>query len=325
MAPLNIPVFIKSWPRPPSCGLASSTASWALFRWLCGLLHVGRSPKSLRQFLPREKSTPIGFGATLARATIVESKLVLTVHRALADYPTQEAFLEDVACVYNGAQAKPRGSYKLFVEYYLSIDDDGGRSFWASRFSGQSAVFPPAKPGYIADATVKINKALAITPLTYGVAIAQVPSYIELALALTLASYTKADSVTFGCVNLKPLSTLRDLLEERKRESCEVAKSPSLQYGLQRIRAVSEAARAASEFNTILDVRPMKPVDGDGNDDASYSGIMRSDGEYKPHGSYCLTLVCFFEGTAFRSRPCSTGRWCATNKCTAFCGNLNMS
>ena len=277
-------------------------------------LQVGQSSERLQQFLAREKSTPMPFGATLVRANIVESKLVLTVHHALTDYPTQEAFFEDIACVYRGGHMKQRGSYKHFVEHCLSIDDAEARSFWASRFSGQPVVFPAAKPGYYADAMVKVNKPLAVTLLTYGVAMAHVPSYVEVALALTLASYTKADSITFGfilsgrsCdrgklqstmgptitpfpvqVDLKPKSTLRDLLKERTRERREVTKSPSLQYGLQRIRAVSDAAMAASKFNTILNVRP--PAH-----DPSYSGVMHSDGEYEPHGSYCLALTCFME------------------------------
>ena len=277
-------------------------------------LQVQRSPKTLRQFLPREKATPMPPGANLARAAIVESKLVLTVHHALADHPTLEAFVEDVACAYRGTQPEQRGSYKPFVEHCLSLDDTDARSFWASRFSGQPVAFPPTKPGYCADATVKINKPLSVTPSACGVATADIPSYIEVALALTLASYTKADSVAFGyamsgrhCahgmlqstmgptsapfpvqVNLKPMSTLRDLLKERTRERHEVTKSPSLQYGLQRIRAVSEASRAASEFNTILDVRSLV-------EDPSYTEVLRPDGEYKPHGTHCLALACLFE------------------------------
>ncbi|KAK8091396.1 Nonribosomal peptide synthase atnA [Apiospora kogelbergensis] len=264
-------------------------------------------------FLPREKATPMPPGANLTRAAMVESKLVLTVHHALTDHPTLEAFLGDVACAYRGTQPKQRGCYKPFVEHCLSIDDTDARSFWASRFSGQPVAFPPTKPGYCADATVKI-KPLSVTPSASGVATADIPSYIEVALALTLASYTKADSVAFGYVmsgrhcthgvlqstmgptsapfpvqvNLKPMSTLRDLLKERTRERHEVTKSPSLQYGLQRIRAVSEASRAASEFNTILDVRPLV-------EDPSYTEVLRPDSEYKPHGTYCLALACLFE------------------------------
>ncbi|KAK7998452.1 hypothetical protein PG989_006492 [Apiospora arundinis] len=278
-------------------------------------LQVQQSSKSLRQFLPREKSTPMPFGAPLARVTLVESKLVATMHHALVDHPTQEAFFADIASVYNEkAQVKQRRAYKPFVEHCLSIDDTAARSFWASRFSGQPVAFPLAKPGHCADATVKTRKSLSVTPFTYGVDITHVPSYIEVALALTLASYTKADSVAFGyllsgrsCaqgrlqstmgptatpfpvqVNLKPMSTLRDLLKERAREFHEVIKSPSLQYGLPKIRAASEAARAASQFNTILTV--CSPADK-----PSYAGVMRPDGEYKPHGPYSLALVCFFE------------------------------
>ncbi|KAK8092498.1 Nonribosomal peptide synthase atnA [Apiospora kogelbergensis] len=257
----------------------------------------------------------LGLVQVVVRSALqVQRKLVLTVHHALTDHLTLEAFLGDVACAYRGTQPKQRGCYKPFVEHCLSIDDTDARSFWASRFSGQPVAFPPTKPGYCADATVKIKKPLSVTPSTYGVAAVDIPSYIEVALALTLASYTKADSVAFGyamsghyCthgmfqstmgptsapfpvqVNLKPMSTLRDLLKERTRERHEVTKSPSLQYGLQRIRAVSEASRAASEFNTILDVRPLV-------EDPSYTEVLRPDGEYKPHGTHCLALVCLFE------------------------------
>ncbi|KAK6858911.1 Nonribosomal peptide synthetase 12 [Apiospora arundinis] len=278
-------------------------------------IRVERSSMDLEQALRIIKDTPMSPGAPLFMVRMLRDKLVLKLHHALSDWPTQEALFEDIALAYHGEAMKQRGSYKPFVEHCLSIDEAMARKFWASRFTGEPVAFPLTKPGYYADAKANFKRPLAITPSTYGVSLTHVPSYIEVALALTMASYTGADSVTFGyilsgrnCargtlqstmgpmivpfpvqVNLaQTTSTLRDLIKERTRERREVTKSPALQYGLQGIRSVNGAALAASRFNTMLNVRsPME--------EPSYPGLFEVDAEFEPHGAYCLTLVCFIE------------------------------
>ncbi|KAK7953258.1 Nonribosomal peptide synthetase 12 [Apiospora saccharicola] len=278
-------------------------------------IRVERSSMDLEQALRIIKDTPMSPGAPLFMVRMLRDKLILKLHHALSDWPTQEALFEDIALAYHGDAMKQRGSYKPFVEHCLSIDEAMARGFWASRFTGEPVAFPLTKPGYYADAKANFKRPLAITPSTYGVSLTHVPSYIEVALALTIASYTGADSVSFGyilsgrnCargtlqstmgpmivpfpvqVNLaQTTSTLRDLIKERTRERREVTKSPALQYGLQGIRSVSGAALAASRFNTMLNVR--SPIE-----EPSYPGLFEVDAEFEPHGAYCLTLVCFIE------------------------------
>ncbi|KAK8123106.1 Nonribosomal peptide synthase atnA [Apiospora sp. TS-2023a] len=278
-------------------------------------IRVERSSMDLEQALRIIKDTPMSPGAPLFMVRMLRDKLVLKLHHALSDWPTQEALFEDIALAYHGDAMKQRGSYKPFVEHCLSIDEAMAREFWASRFTGEPVAFPLTKPGYYADAKANFKKPLAITPSMYGVSLTHVPSYIEVALALTIASYTGADSVSFGyilsgrnCargtlqstmgpmivpfpvqVNLaQTTSTLRDLIKERTRERREVTKNPALQYGLQGIRSVSGAALAASRFNTMLNVR--SPIE-----EPSYPGLFEVDAEFEPHGAYCLTLVCFIE------------------------------
>ncbi|KAI0133898.1 hypothetical protein BJ170DRAFT_574622, partial [Xylariales sp. AK1849] len=272
---------------------------------------IARPSQSLERVLYFEKSTPMHFGSPLFRAALLGRKLILTTHHAIADGGTYHRLFYNMSRVYHGQSLPLYADFKLFVKHCLSIEETMAKSFWASRFSGQPTVFPNIDLEYIPDASKRLQTRVDFGPWGLGVPLGLMSSYIETAWAMTVKSYTNADSVVFGRVlsgrvpglrglestlgptivtmpvqiNLKNGSTIAAVIKERAQERRESLKSPALQYGLTRIRSVSEAARIASRFTTLLNFRT--PTD-DGRD---YSNSdMEIHDEYEPHLPYGLGI-----------------------------------
>ena len=274
-----------------------------------------RPSESLEQWLEYENSSPMHLGTSLFRTAIVGRKLVMTVHHAISDGWTHHAMLSDVLRIYHGEAPEPHAEFKLFVNHCLSIDETTAKSFWSSKFSGQPAIYPLVEPGYSPDATSKLGKQIT-QKAGASLSPALIPSYVEAAWALTVMSYTKAESVAFGFVlsgripqlgvlqstlgptivsipvqvNFNPKSTIGDLVKERARERRAVLTSPALQYGIPKIRSVSEAAKISGGFSTLLNVR--SPTEG-----FTYSKDTKFEFEYDAHGPICLGLVCVLNPT----------------------------
>lgn len=275
---------------------------------------IARPSQSLEQVLDHEKSAPMHLGSPLFRAALVERNLVLTTHHAIADGGTYHRMFDNMSRAYHGQPLPLHADFKLFVKYCSSIDETIAKSFWASRFSGHPTVFPNVDPEHTSDASQRLKARIFFGPGGSNIPLGLMSSYIETAWVMTVASYTNAESVAFGRVlsgrlpalrglestwgptivtipvqvNLKSNSTIGLVIKELAKERREALKSPALQYGLTRIRSVSEAARAASRFTTLLNFRT--PTD-DGRD---YSNSdMEIHGEYEPHLPYglCLSIV----------------------------------
>jgi amino acid adenylation domain-containing protein len=281
---------------------------------------IARPSQSLKQVLENEKSAPMRLGSRLFRAALVGRSLILTTHHGIADGGTYHRMFDNMSRAYHGQPLPPHAEFKLFVKYCLSIEETMAKSFWASRFNGQPTIFPKVDLEYTPDASQKLKTRIFFGPSGLGVSLGLMSSYIETAWAMTVTSYTKAESVAFGRVlsgrlpalgglestwgptivtmpvqvNLKSNSTIGGVIKERARERREALKSPALQYGLTRIRSVSEAARIASMFTTLLNFRT--PTD-DGRD---YSNSdMEIHGEYEAHLPYGLGISIVLDDMGF--------------------------
>lgn len=279
---------------------------------------IERSSQSLDHVLDQEKGAPMRFGTPLFRAALVGRKLILTTHHAIADGGTYHRMFDNISRVYHGQSIPPYAEFKLFVKHCLEIEDNVAKSFWRSRFSGQPKGFPRIDVEYIPDASERLLSRIEFEPWGLGVPLGLMSSYVETAWALTVMSYTNAESVVFGRVlsgrvsglnglestlgptivtmpvqvNLKSKSTIAGMIRERAQERREALRSPALHYGLTRIRHVNEAARVASAFTTLLNFRT--PTDS-GRD---YSNSdMEIHGEYEPHLPYGLGISIVMNNT----------------------------
>ncbi|KAH4995987.1 hypothetical protein HBI29_000680 [Parastagonospora nodorum] len=195
------------------------------------------------------------------------------------DYLSTQSLFGDVMRLSKGEQVTERAQFKEFVQYCRAIDKQNADTFWASRFDGPATIYPSIKPGQSPKASDRTSFTIHL-PSLENVPHIQIPSFIELAWALVLSSYAGSDIVAFGFVmsgrttgigkvnstlgptatlvpiqmNLDRSVTIQSHLTHRLRERRKLAQSNALQYGLSNIARVSENARIATGFQTVLNI-----------------------------------------------------------------------
>ncbi|KAH7174540.1 uncharacterized protein B0J16DRAFT_274765 [Fusarium flagelliforme] len=236
----------------------------------------------IRQYMIEDEKKPMGHATLLVRTAIIRSQLLLTMHHGIMDHASLTPSFEDILTIYHGGEANKRANFKEFVSQCSCINEDEAKAFWSSRFNGSPSIFPKVNPGHLPFGASKITRRVIMEQIGKGVSAAHVPSYIETAWAMTAANYSGSDSVAFGLifsgrnsaftaaettlgptiaivpvqVTLSKTSTLEGILKERTSARRQLQQHASLQYGIPKIRAVSEAARVACSFQTLLNIRP---------------------------------------------------------------------
>ncbi|KAG9230572.1 hypothetical protein BJ875DRAFT_519771 [Amylocarpus encephaloides] len=238
---------------------------------------------SIEQYLGDDEEHRLGLGMPLFRSTVVDRNFVATIHHAIMDYWSVSTFLkEDVPLVYLGYPPKKRPPFKEFVTHCMNLDESTSRSFWASRFKGIPAIFPSVNPGYSPHPGGKETRKIALDRINNGVSPIQIPWLTEAAWALTSGTYADSKSVAYGLVlsgrstalngiettlgptvvevpiqvNFQRNTTVEQLIKDRAASLRQLQTHVALQYGTPRIREVSEAARTASGYQSILNIVP---------------------------------------------------------------------
>jgi non-ribosomal peptide synthetase component F len=250
--------------------------------------HDNGTAEDLERYLERAH-LKMGLGAPLFRSAFIGRNLVMTLHHAVFDYWSWDTLMNvDVPVLYyRQGDVYRRPAFKDFVARCLSIDDEAARKFWAPRFKGSPAVFlgsssprtsPPrvvAKPDW--KWPLERIKSGALPPT-------HAPYFIEAAWALVAALDSDSDSVAYGYVlsgrtptpdglenTLGPAiteapiqaniqwktMTVDKLIKDRAASLRQLQQNPQLMhYPLEKIAALSEAARTACGFQALLNIRP---------------------------------------------------------------------
>ncbi|RYP73399.1 hypothetical protein DL771_003667 [Monosporascus sp. 5C6A] len=283
-----------------------------------------RPPGDAEQYLRLDKAQPLSLGAPLFRSAIIGRKLVLTMHHGIIDHASLTPLFDDILSAYYGREPKKRAEFKEFVAHGLGIDDSAAKEFWALRFKGAPAIFPKVEPGYVPLATHMVTRRIVLNRTEAEIPLAHIPSIIEAAWALTASTYTGNESVAFGLVlsgrtsasaaaettlgptiavvpvqvNLKHDTTAEGILKDRAAARRQLQTHSALQYGLTRIRTVSDAAQIASGFQTLLNIRPRWY-------DPKESSEVTYDDMDEPHGAFALALSCDLDDTTVSLRAVS--------------------
>ena len=242
----------------------------------------------VQQYLDDEEHQHLGLGKPLFRSVVIGNKFVATLHHAIMDHWSLNSFLkEDVPLVYLGHPPKERAPFKDLVTLCTSVDRSAAKSFWASRFKGHPAVFPKVPMSNSSHSSVMVKRKIVLKRITNGVSPSQISSIAEAAWALTASTYAGSDSVAYGLVlsgrspGLKGTETtlgptvvwvpvqvhvqrhmnVEGLIKDRAISLRQLTTNPMfLQYGVANISAVSEAARAASGFQSSINIVPPQPI-----------------------------------------------------------------
>ncbi|KAI1810658.1 putative aminoadipate-semialdehyde dehydrogenase [Poronia punctata] len=275
-----------------------------------------RTRGEVAQYLEVDKSRHMSLGMSLFRTAIVDCKLVVTVHHGVMDHASLTPLFEDILIAYHGAQPRDRAPFKDFATRVLQIEDDAAKAFWEPRFKGAPAIFPKPETGHVPLATQVVTERIDMKKVNSEFSPVHIPSYIETAWAMTCSTYTSSESVAFGLVlsgrtpataaettlgptiavlpvqvNIKDTAMLETLLKESATARRQLQTHAALQYGLNKIRTLSEAARVASGFQTLLNIRP-RWYDPKEDSDVTF------DYMNEPHEAFSLVLSCDLEDGA---------------------------
>lgn len=260
-------------------------------------------------------------GVPLFGSVFFDKHLVVTMHHAIMDYWAVTMLLNvDVPAVAHG-HPNHRAPFKNFVAHYLSTSEIAARSFWNARFKGPTpAIYPAVKssigtgssPRVVAKGDRKVDLPRLATK---AIPQSHLPYFIEAAWALTASIFTDSPSVAYGYVlsgrsptptgvetTLGPTivevpvqvhlprrtMTIEALVKDRASAMNQLQQNAAfMYYGLDKISALSEAAKTAAEFRTLINIRPVLPTGDAGEEDApiKFTRLVWLG------GSYALQLV----------------------------------
>jgi amino acid adenylation domain-containing protein len=279
---------------------------------------------------------PVSYGGQLVRANIVQEQenqyFVWTAHHALYDGWCLPLIFKHLEKIYNGAPPEDTVSFSLYINHITSSESQNGRTFWAAQFLGNPPkIFPtlPA-PNYHPFASSRVSYQIPTLPrrksdLTLS-------TILRGAWAILASCYSNSEDVVFG-VTLSgrtapvpgiheivgpTISTMPIRVQVDRGDS--VAKYlgnvqsqatemiPFEHFGLQNIARISENAKAAANFQTLMVIQPS----------ASQEQLLGAEfmhNERTEVNAYALILECQLEGrSGLRRRPKS-------NTCSKSDGN----
>ncbi|KAM0809497.1 hypothetical protein AB5N19_09841 [Seiridium cardinale] len=254
----------------------------------------------------------MSLGARLFRSAFVGRVFVATIHHAVMDYWSMTTLMNvDVASAYYGQVVATRPPFKDFVTYCTRVNDNSARSFWAARFTGISSVFPDVARDQVVVASAKPARKIVLGSEGWDIPSSHMPYYIEAAWALTAAAYSYSDSTAYGLVlsgrssalngleytlgptivevpiqtNIQRNRSIDRLIKDRATSLRQLQSGSAIWYDTSKIAAMNEAAKAASGFKTLLNMRPNMPVIVEDED-------VRFERMVWLRGSFPLQLVC---------------------------------
>ncbi|RYP42033.1 hypothetical protein DL767_000545 [Monosporascus sp. MG133] len=275
-----------------------------------------RRSGNVEKYLGDGMATFGDLGAPLFHSVFIDRTFVATIHHAIMDYWSINTFLnQDVPAVFYGQPPTKRPAFKEFVAQYINIDESAAKSFWAPRFRGSPAIFPRKNPGVHPVARPTESRMIYLKGIGDRISPALLPSFAEAAWALTSGIYADSDSVAYGLVlsgrssalngiestlgptlaevpvqvNLQRNMTVERLIKERAASLRQLQAPYATQYGMEKIGTISEAARIASECQTLFNVRPLMAradLTEWGDIDVKLDRVMWL------RGSFILQLIC---------------------------------
>ncbi|KKY16044.1 putative nonribosomal peptide synthase [Phaeomoniella chlamydospora] len=271
----------------------------------------------LQQYLTRDCSTPMTTGQPLSRYSLVNNGskpcwFVWTIHHALYDGTSLPIIINLVSRAYRKQSFEAPTPYNLFVKYLHDIDRRAMMEFWQTTLSRyESAAFPsvpsisyPLKPDTTLSAHCpRLPEVDSDTTLA---------TLVRAAWAIVTSHHTGSNDVVFGAtvsgrhaavvgieriigptiatvpvrIQIPSTGTVAAFLKYVQTIATEII--PYEQAGLQEIAKISEDARRACGFQTLLVVQP--PEDRGINNEF---GQWQVNTKINTFNTYALTLQCF--------------------------------
>ena len=262
------------------------------------------------------KVSPPGYGETLTKFAILtsdaESYLVISKHHAIFDAWSLDLLVQEIKKDYAGKPLDPvdMGNFSMFIQHNLQIQSSSGAAqYWRDTLSDLSVTRLP-----------QARKSMSKVNQEYKTAIdfpknppASLAVLVEAAWALLLGRYTDSEDVCFGVVRTGRTASVagvenvigptltsipRRLRPTRNLSVCnyiaDVEKAtaealPWEQYSLHNIRKLSDGAREACAFQTMVVVQTHSADVVEEKEDGLALQLLD---QHSVWSDDCLTLEC---------------------------------
>ncbi|THC88162.1 hypothetical protein EYZ11_012394 [Aspergillus tanneri] len=280
----------------------------------------------LNDFVAIDRHKPMGIGKALMRLTVVSERseesvskrfLVWTAHHAVFDDWILTLITSHVEKVYRGS---PPSSfhltpYKRFIRHIQEVDCESFSNYWRQELEGTNASIFPHLPSAVdkpvADATARFAFNLNDSKVNVH---ASLPTILRAAWSILVSRHTQTDDVVFGetltgrnapvagveemdgptlttiprRVKVQNEMKVAEFLEEIKRH--EINTIPYEGFGLQNIQKLSEDARVACQFATLLVIQREPESETDSPMTNVTEKILHDDcGDDEPYASFFTT------------------------------------
>lgn len=239
-------------------------------------------------YIQEDKRRIMGLAEALSRTGIVRDHksgkvfFIWTVHHALYDGWSVTLLFDMVQRIYHGSSSPPLVPFQAFIKYLTEMNNKFAEDFWKKQFMGlETSPFPAlSSPTYHPSADQCIRHQIESLPWSSSNFAAS--TIIRSAWTILAAKRSGASEAVFGAlvsgrqagvpgieqmlaptVATVPMRILlnwnhsiAELLHDVQKQAADMI--PFEQMGLQRIRRVSEDARQACQFQTLLVVQPKK-------------------------------------------------------------------
>lgn len=243
---------------------------------------------SLASFVNASKKNHMGYGSALCRYALLEVEqpyFILTIHHATYDLWSMNLILSVLREAYDGAEELQLLPYANFLKYLMSTDIAQTQQFWTRQLEGVKPTTFPRLPAEQkkTKATMRERITKVALPSATKTNITRA-TLLQAAWSIVLARHSESDDVCYGTTvtgRLAHLSGITSMIGPTITTvplRCKVDRTtpvseflsqvqarttsmiPHEQYGLLNISKLSDDAKTACDFSTLLIIQPINQV-----------------------------------------------------------------
>ncbi|KAL2260259.1 hypothetical protein VTK26DRAFT_5769 [Humicola hyalothermophila] len=240
---------------------------------------------NIDDYLAKDRSDPMNYGTALARYAIIDDRkgkktFVWTVHHALYDgYSIGLVFAAVDEAYKNNLAVFPTRPFVDFIRYLNRIDKETVNGFWTEQLKDvETSPFPQPPAGHScqADNTISYSVPFSIDRSS-GITMA---TLLKAAWAILISRVSESPDVVYGVtqsgrdldlpdieivngptittiplrVKVEDQTSVRDFLKRLQSQTLDMIDFSHA--GLQNIKKISDATRAACDFQNLLVIQP---------------------------------------------------------------------
>ncbi|ETS76399.1 hypothetical protein PFICI_11786 [Pestalotiopsis fici W106-1] len=329
--------FINAWNRTTESSPILRTSfvqlpEGGIYQVVTEPQHCWQFGSDLDTYIEQDKVRTMGLTEPLSRTGLVQDCksgkrfFVWTVHHALYDAWSLKLLFDMVQETYERESSSTLVPFQAFVKHVVMIDDASANEFWTRQFERLETQPFPSLPTSTYTPRIDQNLRYQVQGLSWSQNSFTASTNIRSAWSVLAAKRNAASSAVFGSLvsgRQAPVAgidrimaptiatvpihvtfdwdqTIRDLLKAVQGQAADMIAFE--QTGLQRIRCISERAKMACEFQTLLVVQPAR-LESDGSSlfVPKDEHLVDDDDETMTNFStYALTIQCELEEQGMR-------------------------